>query len=267
MDNHIFRSALSGFNRQDVMTYIEKTQKEASEQIAALEAQAAELREKGEANRQALEACTVEREDLARQLEDMTLRYNHAKNNWDAQSAAKESFRADVAQRDETIRDLTGENQKLFHRVQELEEQVAAFRQEKEKIAQLELEARDRSAAAVAQAQEQARNTERLAGEEAQAILTQAKEEASAVMAQAEDRAETIITQAQGKAAAIRSDMEEQVESTVSQYKALFSSFDTIAAHVANELRKMDVTVAQLPISFNHLRDSLEDLLKKAKEG
>ena len=31
MDNHIFRSALSGFNRQDVMEYIERTQKQAEE--------------------------------------------------------------------------------------------------------------------------------------------------------------------------------------------------------------------------------------------
>lgn len=266
MDNHIFRSALSGFNRQDVMTYIEKTQREAAEQIAALEAQTAELREKEEAGRQALEACSAEREDLARQLEDMTLRYHHAKNNWDAQAAAKDSFRADVAQRDETIRDLTGENQKLFRRVQELEEQVSAFRQEKEQIAQLELEARDRSAAVIAQAQAQAQDTVRQAEEEAQAALEKAREEASACVSQAEDRADTIVTQAQARAAAIRGETEEHVESTVNQYKALFSSFDTIAGHVASELRKMDVTVAQLPISFNHLRDSLEALLEKAKE-
>ena len=36
MDNHIFRSALSGFNRQDVMEYIEKTQKEGESAAAAL---------------------------------------------------------------------------------------------------------------------------------------------------------------------------------------------------------------------------------------
>ena len=34
MDNHIFRSALSGFNRQDVMAYIERTQKQAEEAAA-----------------------------------------------------------------------------------------------------------------------------------------------------------------------------------------------------------------------------------------
>lgn len=266
MDNHIFRSALSGFNRQDVMTYIEKTQKEAAEQIAALEARAQELREKGDINWQALKACTAERDDLSRQLEDMTLRYNHAKNNWDAQAAAKESFRADVAQRDETIRDLTAENQTLFHRVQELEDQVAAFRQEKEKVAQLELEARERSAAAIAQAQAEAQDTQRRAGEEAQAALTEARKQAEALISQAESQAKDIVSQAQVRAQAIRRESEERVAGAASQCRELFSSFDTIASHVSGELRKMDVTAAQLPISLNHLRDSLDALLEKAKE-
>ena len=33
MENTIFRSALGGFNRQDVMAYIEKAQKEAAETV------------------------------------------------------------------------------------------------------------------------------------------------------------------------------------------------------------------------------------------
>ena len=36
MDNYIFRSAALGFNRQDVMEYIEKTQKEAESSAAGL---------------------------------------------------------------------------------------------------------------------------------------------------------------------------------------------------------------------------------------
>ena len=36
MDNHIFRSAALGFNRQDVMEYIEKTQKEVESAAADL---------------------------------------------------------------------------------------------------------------------------------------------------------------------------------------------------------------------------------------
>ena len=43
MDNHIFRSALGGFNRQDVMEYIEKVQRLADERAASLEQQLEEI--------------------------------------------------------------------------------------------------------------------------------------------------------------------------------------------------------------------------------
>ena len=59
---------------------------------------------------------------------------------------------------------------------------------------------------------------------------------------------------------------EEQVQGTVNQFGTLFSAFETISGHLTNELRKMDVTVSQLPISFNHLRDSLQALLERAKK-
>ena len=36
MDNHIFRNAPWGFNRQDVMEYIEKTQRDGEAAAAAL---------------------------------------------------------------------------------------------------------------------------------------------------------------------------------------------------------------------------------------
>ena len=55
MDNHIFRSAIGGFNRQDVTEYIERTQKQAEEAAAALNKQLEDLRQaEGEA-RAALE--------------------------------------------------------------------------------------------------------------------------------------------------------------------------------------------------------------------
>ena len=112
----------------------------------------------------------------------MTLRYNHAKNNWDAQSEAKDSFRRDVAQRDETVRELTGENQRLFRQVQDLESQMDALRREKEKLTQLELDAHRRSdevlsnaqaeaQALLEQAEAQARRTEEAARARAQALL------------------------------------------------------------------------------------------------
>ena len=47
MDNHIFRSAALGFNRQDVMEYIEKVQREAEARINGLTAQLDEARPGG----------------------------------------------------------------------------------------------------------------------------------------------------------------------------------------------------------------------------
>lgn len=255
MDNQFFRGSLGGFNRQDVMAYIEKTQKEAAENAERLEQQVSELRESEASVRRELESCSQEREDLSRQLTDMTLRYNHAKNNWEAQTAAKESFRSDVAQRDGAIRDLTGENQELFRRVQELEEQVAAFRQEKEKVAQLELEARGRCETLLAEAGEQARVT-----------TAQAEAQASATVQEAEAKAAAILSDAQARAQALKKETAEEIEGAVGQYDALFTSFNTITSHVAGELRKLDVTVAQLPINFNHLQDSLHTLLERAKK-
>ncbi len=241
MENHIFRGALGGFNRQDVTAYIERTQAESAARVEALETQIKTLEETAAAAQASLETAQAERAELERQLTDMTLRYNHAKNNWDAQAAAKESFRADVVQRDATVKELTGENQRLFHRVEDLEKQVAAFRQEKERVAQLELEARQRAAAVTSQADSQ--------------TAARAKGEAQAIVAEAQAQAQVLLRET-----------EEQVQGTVDQYAALFDSFDTIAGHITNELRKMDVTVSQLPLNFNHLRDSLQALLERARE-
>ena len=128
MDNHIFRSAIGGFNRQDVTEYIERTQKQAEEAAAALNKQLEDLRQaEGEA-RAALEERTREKAELEKRLEEMTDSCNNAKSNWESQAQAKEALRRDVAQRDGTIRDMTEENQRLFRQVQTLEEEVQELR-------------------------------------------------------------------------------------------------------------------------------------------
>ena len=68
MDNHIFRSAIGGFNRQDVMEYIERTQKQSEESIAWLESQTAQLQASEEEAQNALRECTQERDRLAAEL-------------------------------------------------------------------------------------------------------------------------------------------------------------------------------------------------------
>lgn len=288
MDNHIFRTALSGFNRQDVMEYIEKAQKEAGETITGLEEQVAQLRQSETQLRQSLETCTGERDELEQRLADMTQRYDEAKSCWDAETEAGAALRSDVAQRDQAVRELTVENQNLLRRVEELEAQANAARWEKEKIAQLELEARGRAAEALEAAQEQAGAINTQAEEQAAAVVREAQaqadavlsgaqtqadaaigeaeERAQAMLSEAAERAEAILSEAQTQAQMLRQQTAEHVSETAGQCGELISSFDSIAGHVAGELRRMDVTVSQLPISFNHLRDSLQELLEQVKE-
>ena len=244
MDNHIFRSALSGFNRQDVMEYIERTQKQAEEAAARLEDQVRQARQECDEARQALDACTEEKEALSRQLEEMTLKFNHAKNNWDAQSEAKDSFRRDVAQRDETVRELTGENQRLFRQGQDLESQMDALRREKEKLTQLELDAHRRSDEVLSKAQA-----------EAQALLEQAEAQARRTEEAAQARAQALLAEAEGR-----------IGETAAQCGQVFASFETITGHLTAELRKLDVTAAQLPIGLAPLKEALAELQEKAKE-
>lgn len=255
MDNHIFRSALGGFNRQDVMEYIEKTQKQAEESAAALVLQLEELRRTESEARQALEERTREKEELEKKLAEMTDKYGDAKTNWEAQAKAKEAFRRDVAQRDDTIRDMTEENQRLFHRVQELEEEMEGLRREKEKVTQLELDAHRRSDEIVLDATGQA-----------ELITSQAETQAAETVRGAEAQAQELLTQAQASAQALLRQAEEHVARTVTQYNQLHGSFEAITSHITSELRKLDATASQLPISFNRLKEGLGALLEQARE-
>ena len=281
MDNHIFRSAIGGFNRQDVMEYIERVQKRAEEDAAELEAQAGELRRANDELALQLEERTRERDGLEQQLEDMTLRCNHARNNWDAQAQAKESFRRDVAQRDEKIRSLNEENQRLLRQVEALEKQMDSFRRQKEQLAQLELEARQRSGDVLAQAEAQAEDAlaqARLeakdmisqASVQAENMISQANTQAEAMTAraisQAETQAETTAARANARADSLLRETEERIMETAAEYDQLFRSFQSVSERISSEIRKLEDTASHLPASFNRLKDGLEDLQRRAKE-
>lgn len=244
MDNNIFRSALNGFNRQDVMTYIEKTQSDAAARIAQLEDRVRALQESGEAQRQALESAGAERDGLLGQLEEARLLCSRTGEDLEVQRQTAESVRADVSARDTVIERLTAEKERLARRVQDLEEQADAFRLDKERVAQLELEARQRAADTVEEAQRQAAD-----------ILAQAQARADSLEARAKAQTDTSLRETEAFLAAV-----------AEQYNSLFSSFESISGHVSSELRRMDVIASQLPLNFNHLQEGLQAVLDKARE-
>ena len=288
MQTHICGGSLGSFSRQDVMEYIERVQKRAEEDAAELEAQAGELRRANDELALQLEERTRERDGLEQQLEDMTLRCNHARNNWDAQAQAKESFRRDVAQRDEKIRSLNEENQRLLRQVEALEKQMDSFRRQKEQLAQLELEARQRSGDVLAQAEAQAEdalaqarleakdmisqasvqaeNMISQANTQAEATTARANSQAEETISQAETQAETTAARANARADSLLRETEERIMETAAEYDQLFRSFQSVSERISSEIRKLEDTASHLPASFNRLKDGLEDLQRRAKE-
>ena len=113
MENTIFRSALGGFNRQDVMAYIEKAQKEAAETAQRLEEENETLRREGEELRQSLEALTQERDQLSGQTAELTEQCAGLRSALEAETAAREAARKDAEDRAGAVRSLEEENRQL----------------------------------------------------------------------------------------------------------------------------------------------------------
>lgn len=255
MDNHIFRGAVGGFNRQDVMEYIEKSKREAEETARNLQQEIDALQASKAALYEQLDQREQENGDLSARLQEMTDKCAASTANWEEQARMAETLRGDVARRDQAVRELTEENQSLFKRLESAENELAAIRQDKEKIAQLEIDAHQRAEDIIAAAQATSRD-----------MLEQAQSRAAAAVAEAEARAEETTIRAAEAAESLRAAAQEQVQSEADRCGELFASFENIAAHVASELRKMDVSVAQLPVALNHLKEGLQGVLNKAKE-
>lgn len=237
MDNHIFRSAAFGFNRQDVMEYIEKVQKESAAKIAELSAQLDAARQEGSASQQTLEDCTQERDRLSGELAELKERYEAEINARDA--AESESGR----QRDRLL-ELEAANESLTEQVRDFESRSEDLRREKERLTQLELDARRRSDELLAQAQTQADE-----------ILAKVNASGADIEAQAQAQADALLAKAR-----------QQVAAAAAQCGDLVRSCEAMIAHVSEELRKMDTSVAQMPAGMDRLKQSLAELREPEKE-
>jgi len=249
MDNHIFRSAALGFNRQDVMEYIEKVQRDAEARISGLTAQLDEARQEGDANRQALEDCTEERDrlrqELTEQKEQYTTELADLQERYEVEMDARDAAESESDRQKDRLQELEAENSLLAEQVQELESRMEALRHEKERLTQLELDARSRS----------------------DELLAQTQARADELLAEAQTRGSEIEAQAQVRSDMLLAETRKQISASVEKCSALLRSCETVAAHVSGELRKMDVAVAQLPVGMNQLKRGLAELMDPEKES
>ncbi len=201
MENYPIKTVtFGGFDKQDVIQYIERAAQDAATAEQTLRAESEELR------RQVAELtkAAAEREERLREL-----------------SARQEALQAELArerearQELEPLRPLREEAEHLRAQVEALRPDAEAYAQFRERIGAIECEARKRAADLES-------------------------------------------------AAAVR--MEKTVELFRSRYQDLMSTFESAAAHVTGELRKVEVNLAQLPRAMDQAGVELGELAAVLEE-
>lgn len=153
--DHPFRNAMfGGFNRQDVLTYLEQTAQEAAKHQQELESQLGQAQD------------TMARQDaqLSEQQEQLGLlrRENEElREKLEQANLALSSSRTQCSQSGNELEQAKRQVEELQAKVAQLEPGAAAYDAVKERTAGVELEAHRRAQAVQEQAQEQARQLRR----------------------------------------------------------------------------------------------------------
>lgn len=241
--NVAFRSAaIGGFNREDVMGYIERTVREhkaaleqANAETAAAEERAeelarlnAELKEQAAAQQEALKA---QRDELLTQLEqvrnerdglqerfdqldmmDVEERFRSMKNTIEEKENETEQLRRSGEEKDAALAAKEREIEALKGRAEEQESEAASYRTMVSSIGQIEMDMRLRTTLMEQDAQK--KTDEQLAEtqEQCETMRRQAEEEAEAILDGAKQQAQALRQQMDEKLAAFCSDISQAAE-------------------------------------------------------
>ena len=201
MDNYSFKSvAFGGFDKQDVVRYLEQTAEKAAAVQRELEAENETLRKQAEAGAEELEL-------LRAQMEELTAERDGLRKKLESETAAREDLEPLRALKQDVAR-LTAERDALRPDA----ESYARFR---ERLGAIECEARNRA--------------------------DDLEEEAAAQTRRA-------------------------LEDFRSRYQRLMSDFEAVSGHVNGELRKIEVTLSQLPRALDQTGAELNELAARLEK-
>lgn len=254
MENNTFKGSIfGGFNRQDVMNYIEKASRESGEllqqsqdQIAALEQENAQLRTQ-------CEQLRVSLQDTAASLS--------------AAQAERDAAQASCASADEALETARCSSRQYADEVKTLHETVAALQPEVDKfhtlqknIADVEVEAKHRADTIVAEAKANSEEILRKARVQADAVLSAAKAEAEKIRAEANSSAAAIRQKADQHAMLSRQQLNALLNSSQAQYQTLLETYRSSALQAAAALQKAQEQVTQMPSVFDKISAGMKAL-------
>ena len=298
MENNTFKGSLfGGFNRQDVINYIEKASKESAAlldesttKISALEEELDTLRKQYTALQEEFKTASADSqakyEDeisaLNADTQTITDTLNTTKNELASEqehSAALQSkLDAAIAKNQQCQKELL----ELMEKIELLQPEVDEYHKLKNNIVDIEVEGRQRADSAIAEATAQVDTMVKKAQAEADAVIekakTQAEEilrkanaDASALASGAKEQAEKTINEANQNAAAIRQKAEQHavltrqqlnalLTNTQNQYSTLIDSYKNAALQAATALQKAQENMTQLPNVFDKINNGITKL-------
>ena len=198
MDNYSIKSVtFGGFDKQDVIRYIEETAKAAAATEKELQEKMEQIRIENQELLSRLNSAEKELASLQTRFQDLNLEYSRVKEDAAREAAARLEL--------EPLKPLLEE-------VNRLRPDAEAYAQFREKIGAIECEARKRAA----------------------------------------DLESATIQK-----------LQQNVDLFREQYQVLMSSFESTAAHVTSELRKVEVNLTQLPRTMDQPGSELNELMNR----
>ncbi len=261
MENNTFKGSLfGGFNRQDVMNYIEKASKESAQLLEENAARIAALEQDVKTKGEELDALRAERDRLQSDLKDACASYQATQSELDA---AQEAY-ADLNEALETARtysrNYAEEIRTQKSTIEALQVEVEEYHTLKNNIAEVELDARHRADTIVADARAQADELLRKAGAEADALLADAQAKAEKAVREADISAAATRQKADQHAMLTRQQLSALLNNCQSQYERLLEGYKAAALQAAASLQKAQEQMAQLPTVFSKIEGGVQKL-------
>lgn len=270
MENTFKGSVFGGFNRDDVIRYIEKTSLETKQQIEQLEQENNGLCRESASLRDELAAAQSAREQLAGSYSAALEMQVSLKKEL---AAAQEALAALRTQHEASAKELDDLRARSSRELGELKERAERELREAHEQSAQQLDAA-KADCARRLAEQQRQSDQALA--EAHAARCRLEDELSALRPQAEEFARVkahiadIELSARERADALdtatRTRLQELIDACTKQCELVIATLGTTCANVSGELRRTDAMVSQLPAAFNTLRTDLKELQKLVNE-
>lgn len=226
MENTFKSSVFGGFNRDDVIRYIEKTALESKQQIDSLEQESDGLCRENAELRDALAAAERERDQLA--------------ESYDTASGAQEALKKGLTAAQETITELRAQ-------LEDTTQKAAFAQKEHERLR-------------AAQKAEHEREMQKVLSELAE--LRAQAEEYGRVKAHIADIELSARERADALDAATRAKLQAYIASCTSQCAQVLATLGSTCESVSSALRHADEAVSRLPGAFTTLEGQLDELKK-----